>query len=169
MPMKLRRCLIALTGGTVVALSAVVTPALASTGAPQATAARPAHAAPGARAVPRLTPATVADLAHPRGPAKVNVVIGGVTLDCFGPGIIYSVSTTGIHVRQLPNGSVLMSIGKGRWFDSNIYYGNEGPYHCITAEDVAGQQWVYGFPNYDQSVTGYVGLDYLYFVKDINY
>jgi hypothetical protein len=145
--MLLRRCLIILAGGAVVALSAIAAPALASTAAPSA--ARQA-----ASATPTLT-----------GPATMTVTIDNATVDCFYPGDIYSVADTGIHVRATPDGSIEASIGDGRWFDSSFTINGDGPYHCITPSDVDGQQWVYGFPNYNSSVIGYVGLDYLYWVK----
>jgi hypothetical protein len=155
--MLLRRCLIILTGGAVVALSAMAAPALASTAVPSA--ARQAVSA-----APPLTPDTSANTTL-TGPATMTVTIDNTTVDCFYPGAIYSVATTGIHVRATPDGSSEASIGDGRWFDSSFTDNGNGPYHCITASDVAGQQWVLGFPNYNSSIIGYVGLDYLYFVK----
>lgn len=155
--MMLRRCLIILTGGAVVALSAMAAPAVASTAA--LSVARQATST-----APTITPATSAD-PTPTGPTTITVTIDNVGLDCFYPGVIYSVDTTGIHVRALPDGSIEASIGEGRWFDSLWDINGEGPYHCITDADVAGQQWVLGFPNYNSNIEGYVGLDYLYFVE----
>lgn len=155
--MLLRRCLIILTGGAVVALSAMAAPALASTAAPGA-------AGQAASAAPTLIPDTSGNTAL-TGPASMTVTIDNEPYDCFYPGIIYSIDTTGIHVRATPDGSVEASIGEGRWFDSSFTADGNGPYHCITESDYAGQQWVLGFPNYNSSIIGYVGLDYLYFVK----
>lgn len=156
--MMLRRCLAVLAAGTVVALSATITPALASTAALST-------ARQGASAPSTLIPDTSAN-AGLTGPATMTVTINNTAYDCFYPGIIYSVDTTGIHIRATPDGSIEASIGDGRWFDSSwITTSGDGPYHCITNADVAGQQWVLGFPNYNSGITGYVGLDYLYFVK----
>jgi hypothetical protein len=157
MPMMIRRCLIILTGGAVVALGAMAAPAVASTAA--LSAARQANST-----APTITPATSAD-PTPTGPTSVTVTLDKVGLDCFYPGVIYSVDTTGINVRETPDGSIEASIGDGRWFDSEWDINGVGPYHCITDGDVAGQQWVLGYPNYDSNIEGYVGLDYLYFVK----
>jgi hypothetical protein len=155
--MMLRRCLIILTGGAVVALSAMAAPAVASTAT--LSAARQATST-----APTITPATSAD-PTPAGPTTMKVTIDRVGLDCFYPGVIYSVDTTGINVRGTPDGSIEAPIGEGRWFDSDLDISGEGPYHCITDGDVAGQQWVLGYPNYNSNIEGYVGLDYLYFVK----
>jgi len=155
--MLLRRSLIILTGGAVVALSAMAAPALGSTAAPSA-------ARQTVSAAPALTPDTSAGTTL-TGPATMTVTIDSTTVDCFYPGDIYSVADTGIHIRATADGSIEASIGDGRWFDSSFTINGDGPYHCITASDVDGQQWVYGFPNYNSSIIGYVGLDYLYWVK----
>jgi hypothetical protein len=106
--------------------------------------------------------------AHPTGPATMTVLINNVYNECFTPGIIYVVNADGIHIRQLPNGAVLASIGKGRWFDSEVFINGNGPYHCLTSATVGGQDWVLGAPNYSSSVFGYVGFNYLNFVKYVN-
>jgi hypothetical protein len=155
--MMLRRRLIILTGGAVVALSAMAAPAFASTAA--LSAARQATST-----APTITPATSGD-PTPTGPTTMTVSIDNVGLDCFYPGIIYSVNATDIHIRETPDGSIEASIGEGRWFDDAWDINGVGPYHCITGGDVGGQQWVLGYPNYNSNIEGYVGLDYLYFVK----
>jgi hypothetical protein len=159
MPMILRRCLIVLSGGALVALSAAAGPAHASIAAPSTAE----HAAPADATITPATPTNTPDLAT--GPATMTVTINNVYLHCFTPGIIYSVNANGIHIRALPDGSIETSIGKGRWFDSNVMINGAGPYHCITNTTVANQYWVFGYPNYDSSISGYVGLDYLNFVK----
>ena len=144
------------------ALSAMAAPALASPAAP--------GAAPRATsAAPTITPATSANTANPpTGPAMMTVTIDNVDNHCFTPGIIYSVNSTGIHIRALPDGSIETSISDGRWFDSEIDINGVGPYHCVTSGTVGGQYWVLGYPNYDSLILGYVGLNYLNFVKYVS-
>jgi hypothetical protein len=148
--MKLRRCFISLAGGAVVML-AMASPTLASTTAPSV-----------ARQAPPPVTITPATANSPRvGPATMTVDIADIDNDCFTPGIIYSVDTTGIHIRALPDGAIVAAIAEGRYFDSEVYIDGEGPYHCVTSATVAGQYWVLGFANYDTDLVGYVGLDYL--------
>jgi hypothetical protein len=137
-------------------------PALASPAAP--------GAAPQAiSAAPTITPATSANTANPpTGPATMTVTIDNVDNHCFTPGIIYSVNSTGIHIRALPDGSIETSISEGRWFDSEIDINGVGPYHCVTSGTVDGQYWVLGYPNYDSLILGYVGLNYLNLVKYVS-
>jgi hypothetical protein len=159
---RLRRCLLVFSGGAVLALSAVAGPALASTTTPGTAASAPS-------AAPTITLATPANIpAHPTGPATMKVLINNVYNECFTPGIIYVVNANGIHVRQLPNGAVEASIGKGRWFDSEVFINGNGPYHCLTSAAVGGQYWVLGAANYDSSIYGYVGFNYLNFVQYVN-
>jgi hypothetical protein len=158
----LRRCLTVLTGGALVALSAMATPAFASTATPSA-AQQPTAA------VPTITPATSVNTADPpTGPATMKVTINSINNDCFTPGIVYVVNSTGIHIRQLPNGAVLASISHDQYFDSEIDINGEGPYHCVTSGTVAGQYWVLGYKNADSLDFGYVGLNYLNFVKYVS-
>ncbi len=188
--MIFRRCLIILSGLAVVALTAVTTPAFAAAAAPVAAApvaaapvaaapvaaapvaaapvaAAPVAAGPAASVVVTVTPPTSAST-RPASSAPMDVVINGVHNHCFTPGIIYSVNTTGIHVRALPDGASNGSIGKGRWFDSEVFINGVGPYHCVTSATIGGQYWVLGAANYNANLYGYVGLNYLNFVQYVN-
>ena len=158
--MIFRRCLITFSGVAIVALGAGTSSAFAS-------AAAPGAAGSSAPVVVTVAPPTSAST-RPTAAAPRDVVINGVSTHCFSPGIIYSVNTTGIHVRASPGGSSNGSIGKGRWFDSDIFVNGAGPYHCLTLTTIDGQYWVLGAANYNVNLAGYVGLNYLNFVKYVN-
>jgi hypothetical protein len=158
---RLRQYLLVFFGGAGLAFSSFATPALASTTTPGTGAS--------AASAPTITLATPANTpARPTGPPTMNVVINNVYNECFTPGIIYSVNTTGINVRALPGGTINAPIGKGRWFDSEVFIDGKGPYHCLTSAKVGGQYWVLGAANYNSSIYGYVGFNYLNFVQYVN-
>jgi hypothetical protein len=159
MLMKFRRCLVILGSGAVLTLSATAAPAFAS-----AASSASVHAA-----TPHITSATPAEMRAPAtGPREMAVNVANVDNDCFTPGVIYTVADPGIHIKQLPNGNNLASIGQKQWFDSEVEINGKGPYHCVTSATVAGQFWVLGFKNADPSVYGYVGLNWLNFLKYVS-
>jgi hypothetical protein len=158
---RLPRSLLVFLGGAGLALGSVATPALASATGPGT------HAS--AASSPTITlAARKGALARPAGAARMHVLINNVYNDCFTPGIIYSVNANGIHVRALPDGAINASIGKGRWFDSEVYIDDKGPYHCLTSAKIGGQYWVLGAANYNSSIYGYVGFNYLNFVQYVS-
>jgi hypothetical protein len=157
--MKFRRCLVILSGGAVLGLSAMAAPAFASAASPASV-----HAV-----TPHITSATPAEMRGPAtGPRTMAVKVDNVDNDCFTPGVIYTVADPGIHIKRLPNGSNLASIGQRQWFDSEVEINGKGPYHCVTSAMVAGQFWVLGLKNADPSDYGYVGLDWLNFLKYVS-
>ena len=139
--MQLRKRIIVVAGALIMAL---------------ATLAPPAHAASG----DTLTQHPIGQPITPSTTDVVDTTMSGVRVQCFYPGIIYKVVANGIHIRTQPDGSSIEGIGNGQWFDSVWYHNNTGPYHCMTAAQWYGQNWVFGYKNADGTI-GFVGLNYL--------
>jgi hypothetical protein len=95
--------------------------------------------------------------------------INNIPLLCSVPGESYTVTTNNINIRTEPaGGSVVASIPRGAWFDSNWLVDCAGlttHYLLGTEYQYSGQQWVKGWRHSDSSQKGYVGSAWLAFRK----
>jgi hypothetical protein len=119
-----------------------------------------ALAAVTAAAVPALSSSAAPSAVRPvaGAPATTTVTVDGITATCSTPGRQYSVNANNISIRATPGGAVVAGISEGRFFNSAWEFNSQNT-NCTAT--VGGQLWVYGYPNYNPGVVGWVLAEFL--------
>ena len=116
-----------------------------------------------------IAPRVQSPLANTLWTSQIDNVALAIPLLCSVPGESFTVVNNNINIRSAPaGGSVIASIPKGSYFDSNwaVTCGGFAAHYLLgTNLQYGGQQWVKGWRHSNKSQVGYVGVGWLTFRK----
>jgi hypothetical protein len=109
---------------------------------------------------------SAAPAASTRPPAEMT--LQNVLVRCFLVGKDFKVNAARVSIRYTPNGRPRHGIGRGAVFRSAWRTRTgAGPYYCQSAQEIAGQYWVYGWALAHPSQKGFVGRKSLTFYRNV--